>query len=193
MQSSTSIASAPGFLLSPNIYKLLDKANQHLKVLEQASPQTMVLCVNVEAWEQRTEICLEVGISIATMRELLAGRDDRVDAFHWIVKGNLDKKNRKMVPDHRESLQLGDSVVMSSAAVALQINNGLDEVRKSGLPVLPVGHPIAGDEKWLKDAFGIDIPHQNVCDVALVDMALRLGSQPRKLEAVCQTFAVQCV
>jgi hypothetical protein len=48
---------------------------------------------------------------------------------------------------------------MSSAAVALQINNGLDEVRKSGLPVLLVGHSIAGDEEWLKNAFGIDIPH----------------------------------
>ena len=132
-----------------------------------ASRQTILFCIDIEAFEGNNKILTEIGISIFDPRENVNSLIPLTRDFHLIVAESLEIRNGVWVCDTKECYLMGKSIVLSMAECVAFIQSLIDFYM---VPQTPedntwyrayVAHNARGDVEWLQH-IGIKMPHQNV-------------------------------
>lgn len=157
------------------------------------SRQTILFCVDVEAWERDTKQVTEIGISIYDPRDQETALTPVVKTIHVVIAENQNRKNGRWVPEHLRNFCGGTSHVLSKLQ-ACEYLQWLAEVYfvECAFPCTLVGHDIKGDLCWLSD-LGVVLPRTlDVLDTQKV-FSLSHGkhgaSLKNALAAVHQPFA----
>ena len=139
-----------------------------------ASRQTILFCIDIEAFEGNNKILTEIGISIFDPRENVNSIIPLTRDFHLIVAESLEIRNGVWVCDTKECYLMGKSIVLSMAECVKFIQSLIDFYM---VPQTPedntwyrayVAHNARGDVEWLQ-RIGIRMPHQSVSKLSLAN------------------------
>ncbi|SCU95122.1 LAMI_0F01090g1_1 [Lachancea mirantina] len=131
------------------------------------SRQTICFCIDVEAYEQQTNIVTEIGICIFDPRENVLSTVPNFRTYHLLVGESLHLRNGRFVCDLKDCFLLGESMVMSLEECAKFIQSLMDfymlpcsDAERSWHRAF-VGHNVKGDLRWLAN-IGVSLPKH--CD-----------------------------
>lgn len=124
------------------------------------SRQSVLFCIDVEAWEKDPSKVTEIGIAIYDPRFQELALTPNIKTLHLQISENLGLNNGKYVPNNRENF-LGMQSWNFNMAAAIDIVQGLiDRYFQEGqdYDCSLVGHDLKNDINWLQN-IGLHIPH----------------------------------
>lgn len=172
-------------------------ANKHTRgVLKQAMElvypkETILFCIDIEAWERNNNEVTEIGIAIYDPSEQVHATNPLIKSIHIVIQENQHKKNGRYVPEHSLNFNGGKTYVMPKVEAIdftqLLISHYYGFVQ----PCYLVGHDISGDLKWLHK-LGLELPVRQILDTQSI-FACSHGKQGASLRnalrAVNQPYA----
>lgn len=120
---------------------------------------TLLFCVDIEAWERNTNVITEIGVSIYDPEEQEFAITPVIHTYHIIIQQHQHKRNGRFVPDHMHNFMEGQLVLlpMNEATKLLQllIDKYFGEWAKKWCTF--VGHDLRNDIDYLAK-IGIHVP-----------------------------------
>lgn len=119
--------------------------------------QTILFCVDVEAWERDTKQVTEIGVSIYDPRGQELALTPVLKNIHIIIAENQRRKNGRFVPEHSGNFSGHTSHLLSRSDACSYLRWLIDVYFHADFECTLVGHDIRGDVKWLAE-LGVELP-----------------------------------
>lgn len=125
-----------------------------------SNPNLTFIAIDFEGYERSPGIVTEVGIAVYKPTTLRGMMMPFIELKHIIITENMDLKNGRYVPDHKDNFNGDVSLMMSGPCAAEAIRQVTDQHSESldipGSGVCLVGHGLDNDLEWL-DRMGVRI------------------------------------
>ncbi|GEQ71533.1 hypothetical protein JCM33374_g5217 [Metschnikowia sp. JCM 33374] len=120
---------------------------------------SILFCIDIEAWEQNHDLVTEVGVSIYDPRYQESALVPNIKTLHMTVAENKHLKNGKHVADNKDNFMGKSTWNMTLDQIRWILQELIDRYFDPGYPFYCslVGHDLRGDLQWL-DKIGVYIP-----------------------------------
>ncbi|GEQ70145.1 hypothetical protein JCM33374_g3821 [Metschnikowia sp. JCM 33374] len=121
--------------------------------------QTVLFCVDVEAWERNTQVVTEIGVSIYDPEEQENALTPVIRTYHIVIDKNQNKRNGRFVPDHMNNFMEGTSVLLPMYQAKTLLQKLVDKYFGQWATkwCTLVGHDLRNDIDYLAK-IGIHVP-----------------------------------
>lgn len=115
------------------------------------SRESVLFCVDVEAWERNTDVITEIGVSIYDPRHQELALTPNIKTYHISISENRHVKNGRFVPEHSQNFSGASTHVLTLNEARGLLQGLVDYYFDESLPIhcSLVGHDLNGDLKWL--------------------------------------------
>lgn len=115
------------------------------------SRESVLFCVDIEAWERNTDVITEIGVSIYDPRHQELALTPNIKTYHISISENRHVKNGQFVPEHSQNFSGASTHVLTLNEARWLLQGLVDHYFDESLPIhcSLVGHDLNGDLKWL--------------------------------------------